>query len=155
MSKQNEMPPTVGLGSSDLFGAAKGAIEAWNVLTDTTCVNHTDSERTACPVCLVAQLRADCENETKWAAQYLADSIAHKARADKAEAELAAERARLNWVFRNCKVIADDCTTENRYTYVVHDLEDLGAAMNEDAKSTSHLGRQKVFPRIQEKKVKK
>jgi hypothetical protein len=38
------------------------------------------------------QLRADCENETKWAAHYLAQSIADKSRAEKAEAELAAER---------------------------------------------------------------
>ena len=32
------------------------------------------------------QLRADCENETKWAAHYLADSLAAKARAARAEA---------------------------------------------------------------------
>ena len=42
------------------------------------------------------QLRADCENETKWAAHYLAQSIADKARAERAEAELATERARLD-----------------------------------------------------------
>jgi hypothetical protein len=47
-------------------------------------------------------------------------------RAMKAEAELATERARLDWVFRNCKVTADD--------YAIHDREDLGAAMKEDAK---------------------
>ena len=93
------------------------------------------------------QLRADCDNEPKWAAHYLAQSIADKARAelaeadaaaylkraesfckigDEAEAELAAERARLDWVFRNCKVTSDDFT--------VHDREDLGVAMKEDAK---------------------
>ena len=65
------------------------------------------------------QLRSDCENETKWAAHYLAQSIADKARAERAEDnlaaleqchddncrgvvkiadELAAERARLNWL---------------------------------------------------------
>jgi len=65
------------------------------------------------------QLRADCENETKWAAHYLAQSIADKSRAEKAEraetvaianwngaleralkaeANLAAERARLDWL---------------------------------------------------------
>lgn len=44
------------------------------------------------------QLRSDCDNETKWAAHYLAHSIADKARADKAEAELATERARLDWL---------------------------------------------------------
>ena len=40
--------------------------------------------------------------------------------------ELAAERARLNWVFHNCKVTSDDFT--------VHDREDLGVAMKEHAK---------------------
>ena len=40
--------------------------------------------------------------------------------------DLAAERARLNWVFHNCKVTSDDFT--------VHDREDLGVAMKEDAK---------------------
>jgi hypothetical protein len=35
------------------------------------------------------ELRADCENETKWAAHYLAQSIADKSRAERAEAELA------------------------------------------------------------------
>jgi hypothetical protein len=68
------------------------------------------------------QLRADCENETKWAAHYLADAQNARARADRAEAELliaqrllidsedagtvaenlraelAAERARLDWL---------------------------------------------------------
>jgi len=36
------------------------------------------------------QLRADCENETKWAAHYLAQSIADKARAERVEAKLGA-----------------------------------------------------------------
>jgi hypothetical protein len=49
------------------------------------------------------------------------------------DAELAAERARLDWVFRNCKVTADDYTTGNRDVYAIHDREDLGAAMKEDA----------------------
>jgi len=44
------------------------------------------------------QLRLDCENETKWAAHYLAESLAAKARAEKAEAALATERARLRQV---------------------------------------------------------
>jgi hypothetical protein len=58
-----------------------------------TCTHHNDQMRTACPVCLVTaltaerdELRADCENETKWAAHYLADAIASKARAERAEA---------------------------------------------------------------------
>ena len=62
-------------------------------MSDTICTHHNDQQREACPVCLVTQLRLDCDNETKWAAHYLAQSIAEKARADKAEAELAAERA--------------------------------------------------------------
>ena len=103
-----------------------------------TCTHHTDQKRAACPVCLVTaltaecdQLRSDCENETKWAAHYLANAIAVKAerdqlraqlhaltlicgtndankfetwvdranaRAERAEAELATERARLDWL---------------------------------------------------------
>jgi regulator of replication initiation timing len=112
-------------------------------MSTSTCTHHTDQQRTACPVCLVAtltaerdqlrnklavaknwvqhlsrhadgliaenvqlraelhQLRSDCENETKWAAHYLAQSIVDKARADKAEAELATERARLDHIFNN------------------------------------------------------
>ena len=50
------------------------------------------------------------------------------------ERELAAERARLDWVFRNCKVTADDYTTGHRDVYTIHDREDLGAAMKEGAK---------------------
>ena len=42
------------------------------------------------------------------------------------DCELAAERARLDWVFHNCKVTSDDFT--------VHDREDLGVAMKEGAK---------------------
>ena len=115
-----------------------------------TCGELSCEECNARTAALIAerdQLRADCENETKWAAHYLAQSIADKARAelaeadaaaylkraesfckigDEAEAELAAERARLDWVFRNCKVTSDDFT--------VHDREDLGVAMKEDAK---------------------
>ena len=49
-------------------------------------------------------------------------------------ADLAAERARLDWVFRNCKVTAHDYTTGNLGLYSIHDREDLGAAMKEDAK---------------------
>ena len=55
-------------------------------------------------------------------------------RAERAEAELAVEQARLDWVFRNCKVTADDYTTGNRDVYAIHDREDLGAAMKGDAK---------------------
>jgi hypothetical protein len=48
------------------------------------------------------------------------------------ERDLAAERARLDWVFGNCKVEANDYTTGNRDVYAIHDREDLGAAMKED-----------------------
>ena len=48
--------------------------------------------------------------------------------------DLAAEREKLDWVFQNCKVEANDYTTGNRDVYYVHDREDLGAAMKEDAK---------------------
>ena len=44
------------------------------------------------------QLRLDCDNETKWAAHYLAQSIADKARAERAEAEV--ERLRSD---RDCE----------------------------------------------------
>jgi len=52
----------------------------------------------------------------------------------KLDGELASERERLDWVFRNCKVTADDFTTGNRDVYAIHDREDLGAAMKEGAK---------------------
>ena len=42
------------------------------------------------------QLRLDCDNETKWAAHYLAQSIADKARAERAEAERNQFRAEVN-----------------------------------------------------------
>ena len=48
--------------------------------------------------------------------------------------ELRTERARLDWVFRNCKVTAEDYTTGNRDVYAIHDREGLDAAMKEDAK---------------------
>ena len=48
--------------------------------------------------------------------------------------DLAIERARLDWVFQNCKVEANDYITGNLDVYYVHDREDLDAAMKEDAK---------------------
>ena len=53
---------------------------------------------------------------------------------DELKAELATERGKLDWVFQNCKVEANDYTTGNRDVYYVHDREDLGVAMKEDAK---------------------
>ena len=162
-----------------------------------TCTHHNDKQRTECPVCLVATLRAeverlkrdyeyehkclhevrerceswkqraeraeaeverlrsdrDCEKRLRKDADELrenaieraeraeADAAAYLKRAesfrkigDEAETELATERARLDWVFQNCKVEANDYTTGNRDVYYVHDREDLGAAMKEDAK---------------------
>ena len=48
--------------------------------------------------------------------------------------ELRTEREKLDWIFQNCKVEANDYTTGNRDVYAIHDREDLGAAMKEDAK---------------------
>ena len=53
---------------------------------------------------------------------------------DELKVELATERGKLDWVFENCKVEANDYTTGNRDVYYVHDREDLGVAMKEDAK---------------------
>lgn len=125
-----------------------------------TCTHHNDQQRAACPVCLVATLTTDREiwqgiaqtitaERDQLRAQLQALTLicgtndANKfetwvdranARADKAEAELATERARLDWVFRNGKVTAEDYTTGNRDVYAIHDREDLGAAMKEDTK---------------------
>ena len=68
------------------------------------------------------------------AAAYLKRAESFRKIGDEAETELATERARLDWVFQNCKVEANDYTTGNRDVYYVHDREDLGAAMKEDAK---------------------
>jgi len=67
-----------------------------------TCTHHTDSERIACPVCLVTALtaerdkmRARCDQLIE--SQRLAESamLEQLARADKAKAELAAEREKV------------------------------------------------------------
>jgi hypothetical protein len=80
------------------------------------------------------QLRA--ENSTLRAAQKACEACDEPTAFEvrQLRAELATERARLDWVFRNCKVAADDYTTGNRDVYAIHDREDLGAAMKEDAK---------------------
>ena len=74
----------------------------------------------------VERLRSDrdCEKRLRKDADEFRENAIE--RAMKAEAELAAERARLDWVFHNCKVTSDDFT--------VHDREDLGVAMKENAK---------------------
>jgi len=96
------------------------------------------------------QLRSDCENETKWAAHYLAQSIADKSRAEKAEraetvalanwngaleramkaeADLAAERARLDWLESDAGV---DWQWSSSALTIRRPVID--AAMKEDAK---------------------
>jgi hypothetical protein len=91
---------------------------------------RSEAERTdaiyqrACEV--EQELRAELATEREKAERYRLATL-------KLDAELAAERARLDWVFRNCKVTADDYTTGNRDVYAIHDREDLGAAMKEDA----------------------
>ena len=91
-----------------------------------TCTHHNDKQRTECPVCLVATLRARADRaEADLAA--LEQSFDDNCRGVvKIADDLATERARLDWVFHNCKVTSDDFT--------VHDREDLGVAMKEDAK---------------------
>ena len=83
-----------------------------------TCIHHIDEERkawAACPCCAIARAeRAEADAE-----RYRLITL-------RQDADLAAERARLDWVFRNCKVISDG--------YPIHDREDLGAAMQEGAK---------------------
>jgi hypothetical protein len=89
----------------------------------------------------MARLRSDrdCEKRLRKDADELRENAIARAERYrlatlKLDAELAAEQARLDWVFRNCKVEADDFTTGNRDVYAIHDREDLGAAMKEDAK---------------------
>ena len=75
------------------------------------------SKPTPTPRTDAATYRADCLGATLVTNRDLARAL---------ETELAAERARLDWVFHNCKVTSDDFT--------VHDREDLGVAMKEHAK---------------------
>jgi hypothetical protein len=82
----------------------------------------------------VKRLKRDYEYDHKCLCEVRDRCELWKQRAERAEAELAAERARLDWVFHNCKVTADDFTTGNRDVYAIHDREDLGAAMKEGAK---------------------
>jgi hypothetical protein len=58
------------------------------------------------------QLRADCENETKWAAHYLAQSIADKARAERAEAELKTEKTNRNHLIEKGLALERKLTAE-------------------------------------------
>ena len=78
------------------------------------------------------QLRLDCDNETKWAAHYLAQSIADKARAERAEAEVGRLRAGIAECLRTNGHLADgeDCTLIS----LKRCLRAIDAAMKEDAK---------------------
>ena len=71
-------------------------------------------------------LRAERRDAVLRAERAEADAERYRLVTLKQDAELAAERARLDWVFRNCKVFAADCT--------IHDREDLGVAMKEGAR---------------------
>jgi hypothetical protein len=53
------------------------------------------------------RLRADCENETKWAAHYLADAQNARARAERAEGELAREREKVRALREACERLRD------------------------------------------------
>tara|TARA_R110000822_G_scaffold14299_1_gene50536 strand:- start:25 stop:255 length:231 start_codon:yes stop_codon:yes gene_type:complete len=70
--------------------------------------------------------RTDKMSESLLSKTFLTSYVTMQDLARTLERELATERARLDWVFHNCKVTSDDFT--------VHDREDLGAAMKEDAK---------------------
>ena len=133
-----------------------------------TCTHHNDAERTACPVCLVAalsaerdELRSDCENETKWAAHYLAESIAVKAerdqlrdqlaelhasfagnvhtRCNQLDAALTAERDKVRVLREALENLRDEqngaplCTREEQWTQAM-DRADAALAVTEDAK---------------------
>ena len=103
------------------------------LVTNRDCPRALETELTA----LTAerdQLRA--ENTTLRAGQKACEACDEPTAFEvrQLRAELAAERARLDWVFRNCKVEANDYTTGNRDVYAIHDREDLGAAMKGDAK---------------------
>ena len=89
---------------------AKAVAEVVNALT---CTHHNDAMRAACPVCLVAaltaerdQLRAEVERLKTGGIVELAainssvlEYCKHwEARAEQAEADLATERARLDWL---------------------------------------------------------
>jgi len=75
----------------------------------------------------VRQLRADCDNETKWAAHYLAQSIADKSRAEKAERAETVALARWNGALeRALKAEAEVAKLTGFYNEIVvecgHDL---------------------------------
>ena len=80
------------------------------------------------------QLRADCENETKWAAHYLAQSIADKARAERAEAD--AERHRLVTLRQDAELVAEGARLDYllRWHPTFNSREDIDRDMNGGAK---------------------
>jgi len=125
------------LAYNEIFNRASSDLPACKLIADSEAraVAELTAERD--------QLRADCDNETKWAAHYLADAQNAKARAERAEAivgklqelhgcsqemvvhwcehaanrslgldqarsELAAERARLDWLLLDNLTRFDD-----------------------------------------------
>ena len=114
-----------------------------------TCGELSCEECNARTAALIAerdQLRADCENETKWAAHYLAQSIADKARAERAEDNLAALEQCHDDNCRGVVKIADDLATErarldwllldvvSRFDDAYYTRATIDAKMKEDAK---------------------
>ena len=84
------------------------------------------------------ELRADCENETKWAAHYLAQSKADKARAERAEDNLAALEQCHDDNCRGLAKIADDLTAERaRLDW----LQEHALAQHSEGISISKLGK--------------
>jgi hypothetical protein len=71
-------------------------------MSTSTCTHHTDSERIACPVCLVTSLRAELAVAQNWvqhkshlADDLIAENSELRAERDYLRAELTAERARM------------------------------------------------------------
>ena len=84
------------------------------LVTNRDCARELERELTALTA-ERAELAADCDNETKWAAHYLADALAAKARAERAEA--AETVALVNWngaLERAMKAEADLATERAR-----------------------------------------
>ena len=123
-------------------------------VTALTCIHHNDLERAACPVCLVTaitaesvqlrdQLAAARQRETvalaSWdeergrALREGARVVELKARAERAEAELTTERARLDWLMAGgvCMVQHTGGFYVSRLHYAVSRAA-IDAAMKED-----------------------
>ena len=96
-------------------------------MSTSTCTHHTDSDRAACPVCLVAKLRADLTVAQNWvqhkshhADDMIAENVELCAERDQLRAELATERARLDYVLKN------DCAWNDR-SEIDQDIKNMSA----------------------------